>query len=384
MKTTYLQKLFTTAFIMLFLFVLAGCDSGDIPPTPEATNQTESADQTAVEEVVSEEDTSSTQASVLNFYNWDTYIDPQILSDFEEKFDVTINYQVYDNDEVLIDELSSGASYDLIVPSDYYTQQLWQDELLVPLNHDNIPNLSNLDPAFVDPVYDPGNRHCIPYQWGTVGFAYNESATGQITSWDDIFDPKNADRVALLDDYRTTMGLVLLYLGYSPNTTKQFEITEAADYLKSKADVITAIHGDDGQDLLNEGVYDIVLEYSGDVLQIMAENPDIRYFVPPSGSNIWVDNLCIPSSVENKELAETFINYLLEPEVGAALSAYIQYGSPNQAAIPLLPEEDRNNPAIYPPAEVRSLLFTFVDLDEATETMYQELWEEIRTAVEGS
>ncbi len=173
----------------------------------------------------------------------------------------------------------------------------------------------------------------------------------------------------------------MLYLGYSPNTTRVEEIEEAAEFLKDHADIIASYHGDNGQDLLNEGELDIVLEWSGDIFQVMEENPDLRYLVPPEGSIIWTDYICIPEGAQNKAMAEAFINYLLDPEVGAALSEYTQYGSPNQAAIPLLDESTRNNPAIYPPDEVRALLFPEVEVDAQTSEFYAQVWEGVLASI---
>jgi spermidine/putrescine transport system substrate-binding protein len=349
------------------ILLLLGCSS---QAEPEATATSESAP-------VEEE-----SKVVLNFYNWDTYIAPEILSDFEEKFDVTINYQIFDDMEEMLAGMQSGEIiYDLVVPSDFTLSQMRQDNMLTPLNKANIPNFSNLAPEFVNPVHDPDNRYCAPYQWGTVGFGYNIEATGPITSLDDIFSPEFAGRVGLMNDPRTTMEIILLYLGYSPNTTNKEEIDEAAQYLKDHADIIAAYHGDDGQDLLNDGTLDIVLEWSGDIFQVMEENENIRYLIPPSGSILWNDFICIPANAEYKELAETFINYLLEPEVGAALSNYVQYGSPNQAAMSFLDEEVRNNPAIYPPAEVRANLYSEVDVGAETFAYYEAVWEEVLSTI---
>ncbi|WP_420645539.1 polyamine ABC transporter substrate-binding protein [Candidatus Leptofilum sp.] len=356
--------------ITLFtLFIsLAACRTQTEPtPTPEP------------EIVVPDTET----GSVLNFYNWDTYIDPDILADFEKEFDVTINYQIFDSQEELLAALEAGeVNYDLVVPSDAWLGQMRRGGLLAPLDKANIPNLANLDPAFTNLVVDPGNRYCVPYQWGTVGIGYNASVTGPIESWDDVFDPAHAGRVGLMDDARNTMGLILLSLGYSPNTTDREEIDEAAQFLKDRADIIAAYHGDDGQDLLAEGEFDIVLEWSGDIFQVMEENPDINYWIPTNGSIQWTDFICTPTNAQNKALAETFINYLLEPEVGAALSTYVQYGSPNQAAIPLLDEADRNNLAIYPPAEVRARLFPEAEVDAPTTAYYAAVWEEVLASVE--
>lgn len=319
---------------------------------------------------------------VLNVYNWDTYIDPEILNSFEEEFGVTINYRVFDNDNDLLEELRAGdVDYDVIVPSDFIVAIMRNEGLLAPLDKGAIPNIENLEPTFVSPVFDPANRYCMPYQWGTVGIGYNEQAVGrEINSWSDFFDPEFAGRVAMLDDYRTTMGLILLILGYSPNTTNPQQIAEAAEFLKSHADHIGAYTGDDAQDLLDSGEFDMVVEWSGDIFQVMEENEDIRYVIPSEGSIIWTDNACIPASAGNKRLGEQFINYLLEPEVGAQLSNYVQYGTPNEASLPFIDAEVLNDPAIYPPESVRERLFFLVDVNLAATQLYEQAWNEILEA----
>ncbi len=318
---------------------------------------------------------------ILKVYNWDTYIDPDIITSFEETYGVAIDYQVFDNDGDVLDELRAGGTdYDLIVPSDFTVAIMRDEGLLAPLDKDVIPNAENLDPTFVSPVFDPANRYCMPYQWGTVGIGYDLAATGrEITSWADFFDPEFAGRVAVLDDYRTTMGIVLLILGYSPNTTNPQQIAEAAEFLKSHADHIGAYTGDDGQDLLDRGDYDMVVEWSGDIFQIMEEegNEDIRYVIPVEGSIIWTDNICVPATAPNKRLGEQFINYILEPEIGAQLSNYVQYGTPNEASLPFIDEEVLNDPAVYPPESVRERLFFLVDVNLAATQLYQQAWNEI-------
>jgi spermidine/putrescine transport system substrate-binding protein len=302
-----------------------------------------------------------------------------ILTDFEDQFGVSIDYQVFDNDNDLLEELRAGATnYDVVVPSDFTVAIMRSEGLLAPLEKDNIPNVQNLDPTFISPVFDPANRHCMPYQWGTVGIGYNEEAIGrEIESWADFFDPEFAGRVALLDDYRTTMGLVLLVLGYSPNTTDPEQIAEAAEFLKSHAEQVGAYTGDEAQDLLDEGQYDMVVEWSGDVFQIMEENPKIRYVIPAEGSIIWTDNACIPANSMNKALGEEFINYILEPEIGAKLSNYVQYGTPNEASLPYIDAEVLSDPAIYPSEAVRERLFFLVDVNLAATQIYEQAWDEI-------
>jgi spermidine/putrescine transport system substrate-binding protein len=332
------------------------------------------------QEPAAEPPVQSESADVLSFYNWDTYIDPEILSSFEQNYDVTIDYQIFDSDTDMFEELLAGATdkYDLVVPSDITVNDMRNYGLLAPLDKEQIPNFSNIDPTFISPTFDPANRYCAPYQWGTVGIGYNLATTGrEISSWEDFFDPAFAGRVALLDDYRTTMGLVLIMLGYSPNTSNPTYISEATDYLKEHREQVGGYVGDDAQDLLLAGEYDLVMEWSGDIFQVMEENPDIRYVIPAEGSIIWVDNICIPADSPNKEMAETFINYLLEPEVGAKLTNYVQYGSPNQASLPYIEDDILNDPAIYPSEAVRERLFFLVDVGIAIDDSYQLAWEEI-------
>lgn len=347
---------------LILILLLAACNQ-DAPKEPEI-----------VEEAAVE------TPNILRFYNWDTYIDPEILTSFEQTFGVTIDYQIFDSDNDMLVELQDGATdrYDLVVPSDITVTELRNDGLLAPLDKDNIPNFENVDSTFISPVFDPANRYCAPYQWGTVGIGYNASAIGrEISGWSDFFDPDFAGRVALLDDYRTTMGLVLIMLGYSPNTSNRTEIAEATEFLMDHKAQIGGYVGDDAQDRLLEGEFDMVMEWSGDIFQVMEKAPDIQYIIPSEGSIIWVDNICIPVDAPNKAMAETFINYILEPEVGATLSNYVQYGSPNQASLPYIDEEILSDPAIYPTEAVRERLFFLVDVGSAVNDTYQLAWEEI-------
>jgi spermidine/putrescine transport system substrate-binding protein len=301
--------------LLALVLLLVACETTDSPVSdPSATAGAASSD---------------AAAPVLKVYNWDTYIDPDILTSFEDEFGVTIDYQVFDSDQDVLDELrAGGASYDVIVPSDFIVAIMRKEGLLAPLGDEAIPNTENLDPTFISPVFDPGNRYCMPYQWGTVGIGYNQEATGrEIESWADFFDPEFAGRVAFLDDYRTTMGVALLILGYSPNTTNPQQIIEATEFLKSKSAHIGAYTGDEGQDLLDSGEFDMVVEWSGDVFQVMEENPDIRYVIPAEG--------------------------------------------------PFIDEEILNDPAIYPPEAVRERLFFLVDVNLAATQMYEQAWSEI-------
>jgi len=322
------------------------------------------------------------EANELIVYNWQSYIDPEILSNFENNFNVKIIYETFASAEVLLDDLRAGEkAYDVIFPPDYAVSIMRRENLLAPLNKDNVPNLQNIDPLFVNPLYDPNNRYCAAYQWGTTAIAYNYKATGKdITSWSDIFDPKFKGRVYFVESNRAVLGGVLLYLGYSPNTTNTQEINEARDFLIANKDQAFSFLGDEGQNFLLDGDVDIAIEYNGDIIQVSRENPDIRYVIPEEGALVWTDNMCIPANAEHKELAEKFINYILDPQVGAKLSNYIHYASPNIASLPYIDEDDLNNPIIYPPMDIRSRLFFAVDLGEKVTRFYEDAWNAIITA----
>ncbi len=319
------------------------------------------------------------EANELNIYNWDTYIDPTIITDFEQRYGVKINYDVFGSNEELLERVESGQTdYDLVVPSDYMVSIMREKNLLAPLEKENIPNIRNISPEFTSPNYDPGNQYCAPYQWGTVGIGYNINSTGRtITGWKDLFDPGFRGRVSMLDDSRLSLGVVLLYLGYSPNTTHASQIAEARDFLINRADQISAYAPDTGQDLLAAAEVDLAFEWSGDIFQLISENPDIRYIIPEEGSIIWTDNICILATAPHQGLAEIFINYLLEPRIGATLSNYIRFSSPNEAALPYINESDRNDPALYPPEEVRRRLFFVTDVGAEADALYQQAWAEV-------
>ncbi|HMX73779.1 MAG TPA: spermidine/putrescine ABC transporter substrate-binding protein [Anaerolineales bacterium] len=346
--------------ILTLMALLSACQGWSQQQTPEA-------------EVSPEE---------INFYNWDNYMDPNILSNFEKEYNIKVNYGTYTSSRDLRKRLKENPeAFDLFIDSDYAVSILQWDGLLAPLNKANIPNMKNLDPLFVSPQYDPDNRYCVPYQWGTTAIAYNRKATGRdLDSWGDLFDPQFKGRVSFVESNRTAVGGVLLYLGFSPNTTNESEIYQARDYLIEHIDQFYTLRGDDGQDLLVNGIVDVAVEYSGDVMQIAAENPDIKYVIPKEGAVLWTDNMCISVASPHKEQTEKLINYMMDPHIGAQLSNYIRYASPNQAALPFIEQSDLANPIIYPPTNIRYRLFYVVDVGQEANNIYDAAFEMILAA----
>lgn len=319
----------------------------------------------------------------LNVYNWTTYIAEDTISNFERLCGVTVNYDTYASDSDMLDEIRAGnqPGYDVVVPSNASVYLMVEEALLQALNFDNIPNIANVDERFLDPPYDPDNRYTVPYQWGTIGVGYNRTALGRdLSTWDDIF--KVDARVAWLDESRPMFGFALRVLGFDPNTADAAQIAAAEQYLIDHTANVVEVAPDTGQDLLAAGEADIVVEYNGDIFQLIAACgcDDYRYIIPQEGGQIWTDNLAVPVNAQNKPLAEAFIDYILNAQVNADISNYTAYASPNRVAIQegLIYSDYLDNAAIYP-AQTGSLFYTVADvqLDET----YAAAWERVRATM---
>ncbi len=335
----------------------------------------------------------------LNIFNWSTYIAEDTIPNFEAACGVRVTQDVFANNEELLARLRAGnPGFDIIVPTDYIIAIMVAEDLLLPLEKAHIPNFANLNPALLDRDFDPGNRYTVPYQWGTVGVGYNRQAIAQvlgvetITSWNQVFDyPRRT--VAWVDDPRVILGLGLLLQGFDPNTTNPDEIETATQFLIDKGRrTVFRIAADDGQELLARGEADVVIENSGDIFQVALacqEDPGCQaeydYVIPEEGGNLWMDNLAIPARAQNQRLAEAFIDYVLHPQVGADISNYIAYASPNQAAIDagLIDETLLASPIIYPDAALLETLFevkSFPD-DPEVEQFYNDAWDELKIRI---
>lgn len=320
----------------------------------------------------------------LKVYNWTTYIAEDTISNFERMCNVTVEYGTYASDSDMVDELRAGVHYDVVVPSNASVYVMIEENLIQPLDFSRIPNYrANIADQFFNPPHDPNGLFTVPYQWGTIGIGYNRTALGRdITSWNDVFT--SDARVAWLDEYRAMLGFALLMLGSDPNTSNPDEIQIAAEYLAEHSDNLVEIAPDTGQDLLANGQADIVVEYSGDIFQLIGscECDDYRYVIPDEGAQIWTDSLAVPSNAENKALAEVFIDYLLYAQVGADISNYTAYASPNQAAIDegLINNDYLNNPGIYPPQATMENLFYNIS-SASLEERYSQSWDTLRTSI---
>ena len=321
------------------------------------------------------------EGQTLNVFNWSTYIAEDTIPNFEEACGVTVNYDIYESNEAMLAIIRQGnPGYDIIVPTGDTVATMIRDELLVPLNMMMIPNMANISPDLLDPSYDPGNVYSLPYQWGTIGIGYNtEKLPDGISSWEEVWSHDGP--VAWIDDRRSMFGFALVLLGYDPNSDVAGEISEARDYLIERSSNVVAIAADDGQVMLERGDVDITIEYNGDILALAdeCECDTYAYVLPMEGTGLWTDNLSIPVDAPNPELAMVFIDYILDAQVGADISNYTAYASPNQAAIDggLIDEEMLTDNSIYPSEETRMNLFTIQDSTAEQDELYNNAWDEL-------
>jgi spermidine/putrescine transport system substrate-binding protein len=368
------------SFIFCLVFLLAACSPG-VAPTDEPTLEAEPITDEEPEVVEGIQ-----PASEIVIYHWSEYIDPDVYSLFEEEYGIRVVEDNFSSNEEMLAKLQGGGTgYALTVPSDYTVEIMIQEGLLAKLDHANIPNLGNLGDRFRQVPYDPGNLYCVPYQWGTTGIGYLASEVEEPTSWAVFFDPDPDapyyGRMSMLDDARETFAAALIYLGYDINSTNESQLQEARDLLISAKGAISGYNSDMFGDLVAAAENLMAHGWNGDFLVAQEDNEDLEYTVPEEGGVIWVDNLCIPIAVtpEQKLAAEMFINFVLDAEIGALVSEYTYYASPNEAANEYFDEEFLEDPAVYPPDELLTKLYYIEPVGEF-ESVFQRLWDEVKSA----
>jgi len=320
----------------------------------------------------------------LNFYNWDTYIGETTLDDFKAATGIEVAMDLFaDNDELFAKLKEGNPGYDVIVPTNDFVERMITSDMLIPLDHDKIPNIANIEKPFLDGAFDPGRKYSLPYMWGTIALGYRISAVGDTPpdSWGVLYDSdKYAGRVSLLGDAQIVIGHALKYLGHSFNSTNPAEIKQAEELIIANKKNIKVFADDNGQDLLASGEVDLAQEWNGDILQVMEEDDDITLTVPKEGGLLWQDCLCIAKGAPHPENAHAFINFLLDAEVGAAIADFIQYATPNGAAKKLMSEEYTKNPAIFPTDETLAKCEPAIFLGVEVVRLYDEAWTRINAA----
>lgn len=345
--------------------------TGSEPTSPEASPPTASP---------------SPQASsgTLNLYTWADYSSEDVYKRFTERTGIEVVADTYDSNETMLAKMQAGGgnAYSILYPSDYMVRQMTELGLLTPLDRSRIKGMETLMEKWQSPPYDPDNTHSVPVSWGTTGFIYNtkELSPGP-TDWNYLWDNKDklAGRITLLDDVREVMGATLKSLGYSYNSTDPAELEEAYQKLVELKPAIASFQTFGWEDQLISG--DLLLSMTYSVLgnALTADNPDLEYVIPSSGSSVWTDTMVIPKSAPNVDAAYEWINFMLEPENAAFAIEQLKFASPNQAVIDILPKELTSNEKLFVPADTLDKFEGIAPVDEAIE-IYDRYWTELKSA----
>lgn len=321
------------------------------------------------------------QENTLNLLIWSEYIDPDIITQFEEEYGAEVVIDTYESNEDAIAKLQAGGLglYDVVVPSNYIIPTFIELGLLQPLDKDIVTNLENLSGNFADPPYDPDNTYTAAYQWGTTGIAYRSDLVDEPESWGVLYSPDGTDQpFALLDDMRPMIGSSLLYLGYPYNSEDEDQLIEARDLLIDAKNRSLGFYGSPAaRNLLISGDAAYAVVYSGDALGAFADDERIAYIIPEEGAEVWVDSMAVLADAPNPELANEFINFILRPEIGAQLTDYVSYATPNEEAVPLVDVEIRDNPIIFLSDEAMENLHFSETLENLE--LYDLVWTQIKS-----
>ncbi len=299
----------------------------------------------------------------LNVMNWGQNIADgsdgtlDIIAAFEEAYPyIDVNYSEYASNEELYSKLSGGGLVvDLIIPSDYMIARMISEDMLLPLDFDNIPNYSNVIDTYKDQAYDPENKYSVPYTWGTVGIIYNSKYVDEadVTGWELLWNEKYKGQILMFDNSRDAFGVAQYMLGLDVNTTDKAELQQCADALSQQRPLVQQYVMDQVYAKMEEGNAWIAPYYAGDAMMMMENNPDLRFYLPEKQAfNLFIDAMCIPACCQEKEAAELFINFMCDPEISGANMDYICYGSPIEGATAYMEDYLAESEIIYPAEEI--------------------------------
>ena len=325
----------------------------------------------------------------LNVYNWGQYIadgsddSMEVIAEFEKRYpNIKVNYSTYDSNEIMYSKLANGGiTVDVIIPSDYMIARLIEEDMLLPLDFDNIPNYRYIDETFRNTAYDPENRYSVPYTWGTVGILYNTKYVDEadVTGWELLWNEEYAGKILMFGNSRDAFGVAQYLLGYDVNTLDTAELDACARKLKEQKPVLQQYVMDEiFATMQNEEAW-IAPYYAGDCLTMMDENENLAFYLPEDqGFNLFIDAMCIPACAKEKEAAETFINFLCDPEIAGANMDWICYSTPISAAKDYMDPDTIASPVSYPSEEILANGTSYAYLPENVSRYVESLFMEVR------
>ena len=335
--------------------------------------------------------TARQETITLNVYNWGQYMadgsddSMEIIKEFEARYPhIKVNYSTYDSNEMMYTKLSNGGiTVDVIIPSDYMIARLIEEDMLLEIDYDNIPNYRYIDESFRNTDYDPENKYSVPYTWGTVGILYNTKYVDEadVTGWELLWNEEYAGKILMFGNSRDAFGIAQYSLGYDVNTTDKAELQECAKLLKKQKPILQQYVMDEiFATMQNEEAW-IAAYYAGDCLTMMEANEDLAFYLPEDqGFNLFIDAMCIPTCCQEKEAAELFINFLCEPEIAGANMDWVGYSTPISAAKEYLDPETVADPVSYPDSDVLANGSSYAYLPEEITQYVESLFMEVRNS----
>ena len=325
----------------------------------------------------------------LNVYNWGQYIADgsddslEVIKAFEARYPhIKVNYSTYDSNEMMYSKLSNGGiTVDVIIPSDYMIARMIQENMLLELNYDNIPNYQYIDENFKNTSYDPENKYSVPYTWGTVGILYNTQYVDEadVTGWELLWNEKYEGKILMFDNSRDAFGIAQFLLGYDINTTDEAELQHCADVLAQQKPIVQQYVMDQVFNSMENEEAWIAPYYAGDCMVMMENNENLAFYLPEDqGFNLFIDAMCIPTCCQEKEAAELFINFLCDPEIAGANMDWICYSTPLSAAKAYMDPEMISDPVAYPSDEVLANGVSYTYLPEDVSRYVEGLFMQVR------
>jgi spermidine/putrescine transport system substrate-binding protein len=306
------------------------------------------------------------ESKKLNVYCWSEYIPQDVIDEFSKETGIDVSVENYaSNEEMLAKLVAGGGSYDIIQPSEYVVEALVRENLLSPIDKEKVPNLANIDPEFLNRSFDPGNKYTVPFMAGTVGIVVNtELVKDDIKSFSDVFKPENKGKIVVLDDAREIVSWALLSQGIPVNDMSDENLEKARGVLENWLPLVKVYDSDSPKTSLLNGDVAIGVVWGGEGAILVNEDKKFRWIIPAEGTHLFIDSLAIPKGAANAANAETFMNFILRPDVSKKISDAFPYTNPNLKARELLSAEQLANPASFPTAEQLAKMETFKDIGE--------------------
>lgn len=323
------------------------------------------------------QETKTAKTGELNIFVWTEYVPESVIEKFEEETGIKVNMSTFSSNEDMLSKVKSETegTYDLVQPSDYMVAQMIEQNLCEKLDKEKLTNMSNMNEAYLNRDYDPGNEYSIPYLGGAGGIAVNTDVIkDEITSYADLFKPEYADSLVVLDDYRAVIGIAAKSIGYSMNETDPARLDEISEQVMKLKNNIKLYDSDSPKSALIAGDCSLGFSWSAEIALAMEENPAITIVYPSEGPYLFLDNWVVPKGAKNYEEAMQFVNFMMEAETAKTVGEEFPYLNPNKAGVELLGDDFINNPAKNPPADVLEKGEFVNNIDSDALAIYDNIW----------